>query len=299
MEIIAIGKALGEKKIDLADVYPDIDRLLDKTGIPCVFETDGDMLDLAEQAASQVLPLARDVKLLILVTQSPVDYLPANAVSLASRLNLPKNLLAFDFNQGCSGFVQSFCLAANLIEKYSQILIVTADTYRQKLQKNDRSTNAVFSDGSAAVLLSAENSQVIHYEDHMTAGQHRDFLFQSATDTENSGYLHMSGGDVWLFTLREVVPQIAKAIAFCEENGLLIKNIYIHQASKLVVEGIRKKLEHYQDLFRVNYSENGNTVSSTIPFLLRDFPLDTQGGVSIFAGFGVGLTSSIVVFGAK
>ena len=37
----------------------------------------------------------------------------------------------------------------------------------------------------------------------------------------------------------------------------------------------------------------------TCPFLLKEFPADLQDGeVVIFAGFGVGLTSSVIVYGA-
>ena len=41
--------------------------------------------------------------------------------------------------------------------------------------------------------------------------------------------------------------------------------------------------------------------SSSIPFLLKDFPLNRDGkdAVNIFAGFGVGLTSSVIIYGRK
>jgi 3-oxoacyl-[acyl-carrier-protein] synthase-3 len=156
----------------------------------------------------------------------------------------------------------------------------------------------VFSDGAAAILLSNEGNERIIYEDHFTAGMHRDLLFQS-TESENDGKIHMAGADIWLFTKREVVPQIDKAIKFCEKNNHTIKGLYMHQASKLVVDGIKQYLEINPDLIFENYAANGNTVSSTIPFLLKDFPADLQDGeVVIFAGFGVGLTSSVIVYGA-
>ena len=49
----------------------------------------------------------------------------------------------------------------------------------------------------------------------------------------------MSGADIWLFTKREVVPQINKAVQYCKNNQLQLKGVYIHQASKLVVDGIK------------------------------------------------------------
>ena len=108
----------------------------------------------------------------------------------------------------------------------------------------------------------------------------------------------MAGADIWLFTKREVVPQINKAIDFCIKKNLNIKGVYIHQASKVVVDGIKSLLNIDPHLLFENYYDYGNTVSSTIPFLLKDFEATTEEGeVIILAGFGVGLTSSVLIYG--
>ena len=106
----------------------------------------------------------------------------------------------------------------------------------------------------------------------------------------------MSGAEIWLFTRKVVVPQIQEAIKFCEDNSIPIGGIYIHQASKLVVEGIKNKMgDHISKVFE-NYMNYANTVSSTIPILLIDKPFDKLDGAAIFAGFGVGLTSTVLVY---
>ena len=76
-----------------------------------------------------------------------------------------------------------------------------------------------------------------------------------------------------------------------------LDSIYIHQASKVVVEGIKNALGEYGDLILENYMNYGNTVSSTIPILLNDYPIKGDDSVVIFAGFGVGLTSTVIVYG--
>jgi len=210
---------------------------------------------------------------------------------------LGKQVFTFDFNQGCSGFVQSFLVVEKLLERYNNALLVTTDCYRQKLDFEDRSTNAVFSDGATASILSNKGDSIILYEDHFTAGEYRDLLFQS-TGEENQGYIHMSGADIWLFTKREVVPQINKAVQYCKNNQLQLKGVYIHQASKLVVDGIKDLLNIDKSIFFENYFDHGNTVSSSIPFLIKDYPIDLDTNeVVIFAGFGVGLTSSVIIYG--
>ena len=65
----------------------------------------------------------------------------------------------------------------------------------------------------------------------------------------------------------------------------------------MVVDGIKGLLDIDKNLLFENYSSYGNTVSSTIP-LLKDFQIKLEPGeVIILAGFGVGLTSSVVVYG--
>ena len=297
MKITNIKYVLGEKKISLSERYDDIERLTDKTGIPCVFETKGNSLDLALKASEIVLENydKNKIDLVILVTQSPVDYLPANSITLAAKLGLSKKVFTFDLNQGCSGFAQSFLVVEKLLDRYKNALLVTSDCYRQKLDFEDRSTNAVFSDGSSAMIIERNQERSIIYDETITDGSFRKFLFQSSGE-ENNGKLHMSGGEIWLFTRKVVVPQIQRAIKYCEDNSIEIGGIYMHQASKVVVEGIKKTLGNYQSIVFENYMNHANTVSSTIPILIHDYPIENIKGAAIFAGFGVGLTSTVLIY---
>ena len=297
MDIVQIETAIGENEIDLLEKYK-LPTLIEKTGIKKVFQTSETTTKIAAKAIDKLTMLEKsNIDAMFLVTQSPDDYLPANSITLSNITNLPKTALTMDFNQGCSGFVQAFSICEKLLNYYSNILLVTADRYRSKCKPSDRSTNAVFSDGASASILTAEGKNKIIYEDHFTDGSYRDFLFQSVGE-ENDGFIHMAGADIWLFTKREVVPQISKAIKFSIDQRLKIKGIYIHQASKVVVDGIKGLLDIDKNLLFENYSSYGNTVSSTIPFLLKDFQIKLEPGeVIILAGFGVGLTSSVVVYG--
>jgi 3-oxoacyl-[acyl-carrier-protein] synthase-3 len=293
--ISEISGYVGELEINLAERFPN-QLLFEKTGISSVYETTLTTKEIAKRAVLSLPTLSAldEVNLLLLITQSPDDFLPANAIPLASSLGLKKELLAIDLNQGCSGFVQALCICDKLIEHYGTILLVTADRYRNKLKQNDRSTNAVFSDGACAILLKSDKNFKLIYEDHITDGSKRDWLFQS-TLAENDGFLYMSGPEVWMFTRSTVVPQIKKALEEASSQNLEVRRIYIHQASKLVVDGI-KKLLGVEGLVAQNYSRRGNTVSSSIPFLLIDEPFELEKKECvIFAGFGVGLTSTVAI----
>lgn len=301
MKLVQIKTALGDHKISVNDLFGDIKELVDKTGIENVYKADSSTIDLALKACNKIdiKDYKNRIKLCILVTQTPDDYLPANSIVLSEKLGLPKSSLAFDLNQGCSGYVQALCYVEKLLPYYGDILLVTADRYRDKLDNKDRSTNAVFSDGSSATLCAHDSDYGILYEDHMTDGSKRKLLFQSAQKTENNGCLHMSGAEVWMFTKIKVLPQIIKAIKYCKQKKYEISGIYMHQASKVVVEGIKNMLPIDNKIIHENYFKTGNTVSSTIPFLINDFPIINNNTVSIFAGFGVGLTSSVIIYGKR
>jgi 3-oxoacyl-[acyl-carrier-protein] synthase III len=298
MFVADISYQLGEKKISISDLFNNAD-LINKTGIEHVYETNGTTRQLAIAAARGLDESEfENVNLVILVTQSPDDFLPANSVQIAADLGVNPSALVFDINQGCSGFVQAFILAEKLLVTYRKILIVTADRYRSKLLPADRSTSAVFSDGASAVLLTDETKKGILFEEHFFDGHKRNWLFHSVSADENSGCLHMSGAEIWVFTRTVIVPQIQKALNFCEVNNLDVSGIYIHQASKLVVDGIVSMLGDYGPYVRKNFFKYGNTVSSTIPILMSEFPLDTSDNkVAVLAGFGVGLSSAVAVFG--
>jgi len=49
------------------------------------------------------------------VTQTPDDLMPGVAVQLQHRLGLSKDVVAFDINYGCSGYIYGLYQAAMLI----------------------------------------------------------------------------------------------------------------------------------------------------------------------------------------
>ncbi len=295
--ILDIAYALGEKPISIRERFPDdISRLISKTGIETVYETEGTALDMAIKASREVLERHPDIRIgaVIYVTQSPVYFLPANACILHDALGLPRAAMAFDINQGCSGFVQGLCVATALLPSAGAVLLVCADRYRSKLRHDDRSTQAVFSDGASATLITSEPRIRIAAQTHDTYGAGRPMLYQGIGSAENDGFLHMSGADVFLFTRRQVGPQLAQTLA---SAGLALgdlDSVFVHQASALVVDNMAKEFAAAKAV-PSNVGEVGNTVSSSIPILLTRHLDIVNTGRNALCGFGVGLSSSCVV----
>lgn len=295
-----ITVALGEKSINIANEMPMFAEAIAKTGIHVVHETSGNAVDLAVRAVEEMRirkpESISSLGALLVVSQSHTMHLPSMAFEVQDRCSLPKDIFAVDINQGCSGFVQALQIAVSLVQDRKNILIVCADNYRSKLEKNDRSTNVVFSDAATATLVSDRAELQILGSSHFSDGSGRRLLYQSIDCIDNSGYLHMSGSDVWMFTKRVVFSQISKALEKSGVHASEVGQYYLHQASNLVLDDLKKKIG-VEASVPVEMGLIGNTVSSTIPILLENRIAQLKNQISVLSGFGVGLSASSMVIG--
>ena len=194
---------LGERRIDMKERYFGDSRLLSRTGIEYVYETDKDASWLGVSAASRIQDTDRaKVQCLIVISQSQTRMLPGLSYEIHSKLGLPANCLCIDLLQGCAGFIHGLILASKIVKPENHVLIICTDTYRKKIQPGDRSVDAIFSDAASATLVTADKSTVILGELHHTDGKGIEYLYQNQNENGSKGFLHMSGGDVFLFTKR-------------------------------------------------------------------------------------------------
>jgi|694.fasta_scaffold23648_1 3-oxoacyl-[acyl-carrier-protein] synthase-3 len=291
--IEGIDYQLGELELELLKFHPEYAPVLAKTGMPRHFQSNLPLHELATQAASRLLAQHEaeiaDMGALLLVTQSSEFHLPSTAALVHQSLGLPPSVMALDLNQGCSGFVQALCLAVPLTKTHQNVLIVCADRYRSKLRKGDRSTESVFSDAASAVLIKPNGPLQLKAQSHYTDGSGAQYLRQ-----ETGSKLTMAGADVFLWTRNKVAKQIAALIEDETAAGRAPHTVFLHQASKLVIDSLKSVLP--KDIsIPTNFETVGNTVSSSIPILLAaNLDVLNRSGSLLLAGFGVGLSSSVV-----
>lgn len=290
--IESIEYEVGEVELDLSKIIPDFSRTFDKTGISKVYLTKGPVHEMGVKAAKKALNSCgrnrKSIKFLIYVTQSPSKVLPGDSILVHKKLELSPGVALYDINAGCSGFVQALFLGVQLVKVLGPGMIVCSDAYREKLDPNDRSTNAVFSDAGSAVIISPDGKlELSEYSFEVESAKGPEYLVQ-----EHMGvHLKMNGPALWEYTRSSVVRQINDLITKGRSLGIQTERLYIHQASKLVVDGISFKIQLNKVIIPKNYSLYGNSVSSTLPILMRD-DIDTiKRSVSLLAGFGVGIMS--------
>ncbi|HWK61607.1 MAG TPA: ketoacyl-ACP synthase III [Eoetvoesiella sp.] len=307
---------------DLAREYPqwDVEKIFGKTGIHTRHVVDAGQCasDLAFGACEKLFKnssIGREqIDFLILCTQSPDYALPATACVLQDRLGLPVTCGAFDFNQGCSGFIYGLGIAKGLIEsgQACNVLLVTAETYSKYIHPGDKSVRTLFGDAAAATLVSAVKGDAPFLDrfrygtdgsgaDNLIVpmGGHRQPVMRSTAPiehTDSSGnvrtdaHLYMNGPAIFEFSMSRV-PQLFSSL-FGENCRVDDIDFFVfHQANKFMLEALRRRLHIPTEKFVAEFSHCGNTVSSTIPIALKEHHAKgylREGHKVVAVGFGVG-----------
>ena len=284
---------------------------IDKRYIAGKDQTAGDLaFEAAEQLFREHQIDKSSIDALILCTQSPDYFLPTTACVLQDRLGLPIRILAFDYNLGCSGYVNGLAIAKGLIAggMAKNVLLLTDETYHKYIHPKDRGNRSLFSDAAAATLVSTEGFAEIQEVVFGTDGSgYKNLIVESgahrlpekqgiALDPENGiiqspDYLFMDGSKIFNFTL-EAVPVLVKQVL--EKNRLQqgeVDLFVFHQANKHMLTFIREAIGIPEEKFYMCLANFGNTVSSTIPIALyhalQDGSLKSNQNI-LLAGFGVG-----------
>jgi 3-oxoacyl-[acyl-carrier-protein] synthase-3 len=309
---------------ELAEEFPDweVEKLAEKTGIrerhvasPCQCSS-----DLAVCAAEKLFDSGRaareDIDVILLCTQSPDYFLPTTACILQHRLGLSTSTAALDFNLGCSGFVYGLGIAKGLIESAQAkcVLLLTAETYSKFIDTADRNVRVLFGDAAAATVIEAVpiKSADLYIEapvwgtdgrgasNLMVSGGAARASMRSAANAGGQGIpagrsnpcrLVMNGPEVFNFTAKRVPEMVGEVL---ERYGKVTADIDLfvfHQASRLLLDHLRRKLEIPAERFYMAMEDCGNTVSSTIPIALKrasDEGVLKSGDLVLLAGFGVG-----------
>lgn len=297
------------------------DKMTKKIGIEIknIAGTDEYASDLAVAAATKLFTSGNvdpsEIDFLIYCTQSPEYYLPTTACIIQDRLGLPTTCGALDINLGCSGYIYGLSLAKGLIESGSaqNVLFLTSDTYSKYINPRDRSVKLLFGDAASATLIStSENLQfsqigpftfgtdgkgannLIVY----AGGLREPITSESIIETEDEfgnvrsrSNLYMNGSEIFNFAMKQVPNAVNDLLK--KTNGTIENFDYFvfHQANQYMLESLRRKMKIPNDKFLIEFSDCGNTVSSSIPIaLIRAFKSGRikNGDKVLLVGFGVG-----------
>ncbi|PKK89501.1 MAG: 3-oxoacyl-ACP synthase [Candidatus Wallbacteria bacterium HGW-Wallbacteria-1] len=286
---------------------------------------------LCQAAATSLLTTLNqdpsEIDLVINVTQTAEYRQPSDSCLIHGRLGLSMNCACLDVNLGCSGYIyglwQAHCAIAGGGMK--KVLLLAGDTVSRQVHPGDRAVAPLFGDGGSATLLTVDpqpsTSAFVLRSDgsgwkalNVPAGG-----FKRPSDSETClavtypdgstrslDNLHMDGGAVMSFTLREVPPLLKKACelmnwSVCDPDAFIL-----HQANAFILSSIAKMTSiPIAKVPSDSFTRYGNLSSASIPFALAH-ALETENSENerknlsglaeirplsvVLAGFGVGLS---------
>ena len=275
--------------------------------------------ELAYQAAKKALENSgvskEDIGFIIVATCSADHIMPSVACMLQKQLGLSEQVMAFDMNAACTGFVYALSIAnAMLATRPDKLaLVIGAEVFSKMLDYTDRSTCILFGDGAGAVVVErCEASpgilgRALHSDGTgggvLQCGARElttPYARTSAAKTDQKQqtddrehYIQMDGQEVYRFATRRVPQCIEEALS---DAGLAVPDIdmfVLHQANARIIDAVAKRLHADREKFPTNLERVGNLSSASIPVLLDEQHRQGKlhrGDRIVLAGFGAGLT---------
>lgn len=299
----------------------EAEQVMQATGIERrhVATADIAVSDLCTKAAEQLLAelgWEKDsVDLLALVTQNP-DYVnhPTSFV-VHERLGLPESTMCLDFFHGCPGWVVGLSSVIPMLSSgcIKRALLLDGDTVSKDQDASNREERPLFGDAGTATALEYDQGAPTLYFNIGTKSEDGRALAR-----EQGGYRHpytletlqkeldrlagklskddqvdqMDSMDVFSFAITKVPKALKK---LCSEYDISLDDVdqlVLHQANKLIVEAIAKRVKLPSEKVVLGMRNYGNTTSASIPLAIVTERADiyrTTKQRSLVCGFGTGL----------
>lgn len=249
------------------------------------------------------------------------DYkTPPTSGILQDRLGLPSSTFVVDLPMGCCGTLYAINVAGNMLSAGTakRALLLIGDTASRMGSYKDKSRVPLFGDAGMAMALEYDTTAEQIAIEMNTLGSGYKALM-----TPHGGYRHpiskeesfveedfgngiirapkdalINGMDVFSFAITKPPLSIKRMM---EKSGLTTDNVdyfLIHQANKLIVDRIVKKLKLPLDKTPYDLQEFGNLGGASIPMLMTYNLADEMQArplTLVCSAFGLGLTWGTMV----
>ena len=257
----------------------------------------------------------------LLFTSVTGDYkTPPTSAILQHRLGLPSTTFVLDIPMGCCGCIYSITIAGNLLTSGTakRALLLVGDTTMRMGSPKDKSRGPLFGDSGTALALEYDPSADDICIDFNTMGSGYKALM-----TPHGGYRHpislesfeyedfgngiirspkdalINGMDVFSFAITKPPLSVKKMM---EKHGIDkdkdVDYFLIHQANKLIVDRLVKKLKLPIEKVPYNLQQFGNLGGASIIMLMVSEiskKLSSRPLTLVCSAFGLGLTWATMI----
>lgn len=320
--VAGIGSYLPEKVLTNQDLEKLVDTndqwIVERTGIERRhIAAEGEATsDLSLHASRRALEDAglkpEDIDMIVVGTVTGDHQMPSTACYLQSKLGC-RNIVAFDLNAACSGFIYGVSIADQFIRSgmHKNILVVGAEVLHRFVNYQDRETCILFGDAAGAWVISraSEGDKNIIESSHLHAdGDLADLLIlpgggsampQSQHVIDNKlNYVSMRGREIFKNAVRTMALCCKEALEHNQLSPESVDWIVPHQANKRIIEAVADQFKFPMDRVIVYLQETGNTSSASIPvafeWAVRNGKIK-RGQTILLTAFGAGLTSGSIL----
>ncbi len=301
IRIVSTGSYVPSKIVtneDLSQIVDTSDEWIrSRTGIGSRhFSEEEKNYELAASAAKFAIKKAginvSEIGIILVATVSPDYMMPSTACMVQKELGLSDDMIAFDINAACSGFLYGMKICKGLLEQSEKkyALLIGSEQMSRVLDFNDRSTCVLFGDGAGAALLTLSEEHM-YYSKEWSRGDN-EALVCGGPGAENQK-LQMEGSAVFRFAVDAIQQGIEEVL---QKAGLEIQDVdhfVCHQANARIISHVQKKYKLSADKFYMNLDKYANTSAASIPIVLDEMFAKMQlkqGEKIIMVGFGAGFT---------
>ena len=301
IRIVSTGRAVPSKIVTNDDMSKIVDTsdewISTRTGIKQRYFCNNEKnWEIAVKAAKNAIEKGNidknKIGLIIVATFTPDYAFPSVACLAQKELGLRCDIMAFDMNAACTGFLYALNVAEGILnssgEKYA--LVIGSEQISTRLNMEDRGTCVLFGDGAGAAII--EKSVSKNYSSVMGAEGNTTALVCPGQAMENQ-YILMDGKKVFKFAVSTVGSVINELLAKTDNTLDNIDYVVCHQANERIIKSIIKQFNCKPEKFYMNMSEYGNTSAASIPIALDEMyekGLLSHGKKIICVGFGAGFT---------
>ena len=317
-KVSGVGSFLPEKVITNFDLEKMVETsnewIIQRTGIERrhVIADDEGTSDMIVRACNRALEDAKmsadQIDMLLVGTLSGDYKMPATACFVQAKLGV-KNIMSFDLNAACSGFIYGLIVADQFIKTgyYKNILVVGSENLTRILNYKDRETCILFGDGAGAFVVSraeADDKNILMESTARAEGQHAKLLWaegggtkmpfsQEVLDT-GAQYMKMNGKEIFKNATRTMASCCHEVLEKAQIHPEQIDWLVPHQANMRITEAVAHYMKFPMEKVVSTVHETGNTSAASIPIAFDTAYRDgriKRGQTILMTAFGAGLTS--------
>jgi 3-oxoacyl-[acyl-carrier-protein] synthase-3 len=221
-------------------------------------------------------------------------------------------------NLGCSAFIYGTFFGSLMISNndINRMLVLIGDAGSRYISPEDHSLTLLFGSAGSALALEydPEVNNSIKYSLKTDGSKFKSLYtpagaFRNAYTAKKEPYLRedgirrsdyhnfMNGLDISQFSITEVPKTIKEFLTHYQLDKDRFDYLVLHQANKLIVEKIAKKIEFPLEKTPLNVDKYGNCSGSSIPLVIVDKLKNEaeKGRIRLLtSGFGIGLSWGVM-----